>query len=211
MTSLHDRAWALQDRLATVVRRLPWWLVTVLGFVSLGAGLVLLAPQGDVELRLRFMVGLGFVLSGIDDLVSGLRSERRGRGWMRITTGCLALAGGLVVLSGVVSHEGLISLAALIYLSSGAARIAAVVRRDSERPRAELVFGLLDVTLALACAFLPALSEIALTIVLGLRSVLVGIRIVLLSTTQLRHAQRAEREPQVTLPETAPQPREAGE
>lgn len=85
------------------------------------------------------------------------------------------------------------------------------MRRDSERPRAELVFGLLDVTLALACAFLPALGEIALTIVLGLRSVLVGIRIVLLSTTQLRHAQHAARDPQVTLPETAPQPREADE
>lgn len=221
MTSLHDRAWVLQDRLASVVRRLPWWLVTAIGLGSLAAGMLLLAPQGSVDFRLRVMVGLGFILSGIDDLATGLGQGMRGLRWARVLTGCVAFVGGMIVLFGVVSHSGLISLAALIYLSSGASRIAAVVRHDSERPRTELAFGLLDTALALSCAFLPALGEIALSIVLGMRSVLVGCRIVLLSTTQLRRAQRSKRDPQlepeaaerapVTPAETAPPPREADE
>ena len=193
MTSFHNRAWALQDRLAGVVRKLPWWVVTLLGLVSLGAGIALLAPAGEVDMRLRILVGLGFALSGIDDLVTGFGRTPRASGWVRVATGCIAVIGGLAVFFGAFSHEGLIWLAAFIYLSSGIARIAAVARRDSERPRLDLVFGVLDVGLALACAFLPGLGEVWLRAVLGGRSVLVGLRIVTLATTKLRRAQQAAR------------------
>ncbi|KJL27329.1 hypothetical protein [Microbacterium azadirachtae] len=200
MPALHDRAWTLRERLAARLRGLPWWLVAAAGAVSLLSGVVLLIAEGDaVLLRLRLLIGLGFLLSGIDDLGSALT---RGRGRiLSVVSGLLAVAGGAALCAGAVPDDGLVLIAALVYLSSGMSKVVAVVRAQSETPRVELVFGVLDLALAVLCAFLPAWGVRALTIVLGLRSMIVGVRIVPLACTRLRRAQRDAARPPVVREE----------
>lgn len=191
MPALHDRAWTFRERLAARLRGLPWWLVVAAGAVSLTSGVLLLVAEGDIVLRLRLLIGLGFLISGVDDLSAALTRDR-GRA-LSIVSGLLAVAGGLAMCAGAVPADVIVLIAALVYLSSGVSKVMAVVRAEAEAPRTELLFGMLDLALAVLCVFLPAWGVRALTVVLGARSVIVGARIIPLACTRLRRAQRDAR------------------
>ncbi|MGN7861335.1 DUF308 domain-containing protein [Microbacterium sp. 22303] len=170
---------------------MPWWLVVAAGAVSLTSGVLLLVAEGDIVLRLRLLIGLGFLISGVDDLSAALTRDR-GRA-LSIVSGLLAVAGGLAMCAGAVPADVIVLIAALVYLSSGVSKVMAVVRAEAETPRTELLFGMLDLALAVLCVFLPAWGVRALTVVLGARSVIVGARIIPLACTRLRRAQRDAR------------------
>ncbi|MDP5226730.1 MULTISPECIES: DUF308 domain-containing protein [Arthrobacter] len=202
MSSLHRRFWALPGVMRKHVGRLPWWVVFLVGLLSLAGGVWLFVHPLSALTRIEVYAGVGFVLSGLDDVADAAQEARsdgraqearsadprRRRLWPMLLGVCWVVA-GVVVLAVPLPAEVLVYLTALVFLSSGATRLVEVARGHSEARRQDLLRGVLDLALAVFCAVLPASGAAVLAVAFGLRSVLVGLKIVVLSTTTLRRAQ----------------------
>ena len=194
MSSIHQRFWTLPGLLGKHVARPPWWVVFLVGLASLAGGLWLfLHPLGALT-RIEIYAGVGFVLSGLDDVADAAQEARAGKSRRRLwpmLLGLIWVAAGLVVLLIPLPSAALVYLAALTLLSSGATRLVEVLRNRSDAPWQDLFRSVLDLVLASFCAVLPGTGATVLAFAFGLRSVLVGLKIAVLSVTKLRRAQAA--------------------
>jgi|GEM_PF-2112360 len=192
MSSIHQRFWTLPGLLGKHVARLPWWVVFLVGLASLAGGIWLfLHPLGALT-RIEVYAGAGFVLSGLDDLADAAQEARTGTSRRRLwpfLLGLIWIAAGLVVLVVPLPDAVLVYLAALAFLSSGATRLVEVLRNRSDAPWQDLFRSILDLVLAAFCAVLPGTGTTVLAFAFGLRSVLVGLKIAVLSVTKLRRVQ----------------------
>lgn len=192
MSSIHQRFWTLPGLLGKHVARLPWWVVFLVGLASLAGGVWLfLHPLGALT-RIEIYAGAGFVLSGLGDLADAAqeaRAEKARRRLWPFLLGLVWIAAGLVVLLIPLPSAVLVYLAALTFVSSGATRLVEVLRNHSDAPWQDLLRSILDLVLAAFCAVLPGTGTTVLAFAFGLRSVLVGLKIAVLSVTKLRRAQ----------------------
>lgn len=96
-----------------------WWVLLVLGLVSMGAGSLGVLYPGLTAIVLIIVVGANAIIIGVLDLVlaSGLRQRIKGE-WLLILSGVISIASGLLILAypgaGAVVMVWLIGLYALL-------------------------------------------------------------------------------------------------
>ena len=88
------------------------WLSAVLGVLVVIAGIMCLADPFDSLVVLAFVIGLGWIMDGIVDFVSGLRSATRPR-WFGYVSGIVSIAAGVAMF--VLPASG---VAALVLIGS---------------------------------------------------------------------------------------------
>lgn len=103
-----------------------WWLVLVLGLVSLAAGVVSLFYPGITALVLVIVIGVNAVFSGALDIVMAVRLRKEIRGeWLLGLAGLVSLLFGVFVIA--VPGAGALALVWLVSLYAIATGILFIV------------------------------------------------------------------------------------
>ena len=92
-----------------------WWLVLLLGLVSIGAGLIAIFHPELTALVLVLVMGANALITGVLEIVAAIRLRKEIQGeWLMILTGIIAIAFGVFVFlfpgAGALALVWLISL-----------------------------------------------------------------------------------------------------
>ncbi|GAT72443.1 hypothetical protein [Microbacterium hydrocarbonoxydans] len=183
MNALHTRASALQTAMARIARRVPWWATLAMAALSLVAGALLLLYPSGVTSRIAMLAGLGFLLSGLDDVASGIQPPPRLWG---VAIGVLSAAAGLTVLLAPLPTIAMIWLAVAVMASNAIEHVVTAVRGESTTPRTDYAHAAIDVALIALCVISPGSGSVALAVALGIRSLVAGIRLAGFSIARAR-------------------------
>ncbi|SAL71600.1 hypothetical protein AWB69_08661 [Caballeronia udeis] len=79
--------------------RKDWWIPLLLGLCTIAAGLIAVAAPGVTALVLIAVMGANAIVTGVLDVVTGIRLKRRGRTeWLLFVIGILSVLFGIFVL-----------------------------------------------------------------------------------------------------------------
>jgi uncharacterized membrane protein HdeD (DUF308 family) len=96
-----------------------WWLLLLVGLVSIGAGVVAIVHPGLTALVLVLVMGANALVTGVLDIAAAIRLRKSMRGeWLMILNGVASIVFGILVFlfpgAGALALVWLISLYALI-------------------------------------------------------------------------------------------------
>ena len=126
--------------------RKDWWIPLLLGLCTIAAGLIALVAPGVTALVLIAVMGANAIVTGVLDVITGVRLKRRGRTeWLLFVIGILSVLFGIFVLlapgAGALALVWMISTYAivtgsLLFVVSLAARNGrdAVLRDEQKTP-----------------------------------------------------------------------------
>ena len=126
--------------------RKDWWIPLLLGLCTIAAGLIAVVAPGVTALVLIAVMGANAIVTGVLDVVTGIRLKRRGRTeWLLFVIGILSVLFGIFVLlapgAGALALVWMISTYAivtgsLLFVVSLAARNGrdAVLRDEQKTP-----------------------------------------------------------------------------
>ena len=126
--------------------RKDWWIPLLLGLCTIAAGLIAVVAPGVTALVLIAVMGANAIVTGVLDVITGVRLKRRGRTeWLLFVIGILSVLFGIFVLlapgAGALALVWMISTYAivtgsLLFVVSLAARNGrdAVLRDEQKTP-----------------------------------------------------------------------------
>lgn len=145
-------AYALLGGIASVVGALrnrkkddDWWLLFLLGLVSIGAGLVAVTNPALTALVLVLVIGANALVTGVLDVIAAIRLRKAIEGeWILALNGLASIAFGAIVFffpeTGALAMVWLIGLYAFVtgvLLLVAAIRARAALRGTVQRPHGE--------------------------------------------------------------------------
>lgn len=121
-----------------------WWVVLLLGIVSVGAGIIAAFTPGMAALVLVLLIGANALVTGVLDIISAIRLRKAIEGeWMLALSGLVSIVFGAIVFfmpaAGALAMIWVISLYAVVFgafMLVAAFRARAAARRR-ERPASE--------------------------------------------------------------------------
>jgi uncharacterized membrane protein HdeD (DUF308 family) len=93
--------------------RTDWWIPLLLGLCTIAAGLIAVAAPGVTALVLIAVMGANAIVTGVLDVIAGVRLKKRGRTeWLLFFIGILSVLFGIFVL--LVPGAGALALVWMI-------------------------------------------------------------------------------------------------
>ena len=159
--------------LGALTQRLPWWLGLLLGAAVVLVGATLAVRPFASLGAMVILLAVGLVLTGLADL--GLWARRRD-GWLGLLVGCLWIVGGLgILLVPALTIAAVVLVVGLQSILAGLVRIGSGIGAGSGAGRAAaLMLGLSGVILGVLALAWPDVTVFFISVVLGVRMVLVG-------------------------------------
>lgn len=110
-----------------------WWLILLLGLVSIGAGVIAILHPGITALFLVLVMGANALITGVLEIVAAIRLRKEIRGeWLLILTGIVSIAiGALVFLFPGAGALALVWLISFYAAFTGALLLALAFRARS--------------------------------------------------------------------------------
>jgi uncharacterized membrane protein HdeD (DUF308 family) len=172
-----DPAWAGPP--APVVREdpFPWWLLLILGVVSILFGVVVLVWP-DVTLRvMAAFVGIWLLVAGIARVIGAFVSGRGfGAQVLSGIVGVLLIVGGVACLRNIVTSLAVLAtIVALTWLFSGLSELVIAFAVGGSRSVWLLVLGIVSILVGLAFVVWPGLSLATLIVTMSISALIVGI------------------------------------
>lgn len=186
MVGWAERAGAWTSWIGGMVRTWSWRAVLVLGVVTVLLGVALTLSPIAALTRLTLVTALGFIVSGIADIVSDAADE--GRASPRLI-GFVWIVFGVAMLAIDAAPAIVVLVGGVVLAGSGLVRVVRSVRRDRRVVSIGLIVGLEIVIGALLVVWpLPVLAIVA--VVYGARVAVSGMRLCVLALAR-RRDQRA--------------------
>lgn len=167
------------DRAVTPVARedpFPWWLLAVLGVISILLGVAMLVWP-DVTLRVvAFLVGLWLLIAGIARVIAAFGS-RRGLGAQVLSgiIGVVLILGGVACLRNLVTSLAVLAtIVALTWLFSGLSELVVGFAVHGSTRWWLVGLGVLTTLVGIAFVVWPGLSLATLVFVLSISAMIVG-------------------------------------
>lgn len=124
--------------------RTDWWIPLLLGLCTIAAGLIALVAPGVTALVLIAVMGANAIVTGVLDVITGVRLKRRGRTeWLLFVIGIVSVLFGIFVLlfpgAGalalvwIISTYAFVTGALLLVLSLAARNGRDAVLRDEQK------------------------------------------------------------------------------
>jgi len=158
---------------SALLRRLPWWLALVLGAAVVLLGLSLVAKPFDSLRTLVLIVGVGFVLTGISDIVA---ARDRPASRFGILAGLGWIVAGIIVLAWPgISIAALAIVAGINLIVGGIIKLATGLRREADERVATVVSGLANVIFGILALSWPDVTVLVLALLVGPAIVVFGI------------------------------------
>jgi uncharacterized membrane protein HdeD (DUF308 family) len=170
-----------EDALAREVSEITrtWWLVALMGVLSVVAGVVVLAKPGDSLATLAVITGIFILIDGLAELVMALFTRREGRGLVAVL-GVLSAIVGLLLIRHPI--QGVTAVALLLGVWLVAAAVVRLVgafedpARRGRRLAAAAVLGLAGVVIVAS----PNIGYATLALITGLGFIAYGVSLLVL-------------------------------
>jgi uncharacterized membrane protein HdeD (DUF308 family)/alpha-beta hydrolase superfamily lysophospholipase len=161
--------------MSSSLRRLPWWVTTVLGLATAGLGVhLVLNPFASVSALLGVVV-IGTLLIGSTTLAASRLAEPR---WPAVTAGLLWILTGIVLLAWPdITTGALAVVVGLALILDGGLDIAAGLRGTTDTRIASIISGAATVVFGVLALAWPSITILVVGIVFGARLVLFGLRL----------------------------------
>ena len=166
-----------------------WWLLAVLGAVSIGLGVVLIFWPGQTLTVVATLVGLIMLVSGVIRFFVAVFDSQASDRWMMAISGIIGIVLGIVVMKNPEATIKLIVIVtAIFWLISGLIDMFRGLT-DGDLPDRSLRigFGALSIFFAVIVLVWPAITIGVFAIIVGLYTVLVGV-LELLAAFQIKNA-----------------------
>ncbi len=156
-----------------IARRLPWWVLSLLGGACVVLGAVLIAKPFRSLSVLAVVVAATMILTGVSEFASGAGSTRPrlsravGLGWLVV---------GVVALSwpGITIHALAIAVG-IALVAGGVAKIISAVRSDGDERYLHAVTGLTNVVVGGLALTWPVVTVLVMAVIFGGRTALFGV------------------------------------
>ena len=126
-----------EDALAREVSEVTrsWWLVAVMGVLSVVAGIVVLAKPGDSLATLAVIAGIFILVDGLAELVAALATRTEGRGLVAVL-GVLSVVVGLLLIRHPIHGVTAVALLLGLWLvAAGVVRLIGAFEEPEHRGR----------------------------------------------------------------------------
>lgn len=151
-----------------------WWLVALLGLISLGIGIFFVASPHETLSTFTVIAGILLIIEGALAVLSAIFSKGEGRGLLA-TVGVLGLIAGVILVkhpfSALVVFVMIIGIWLLV---AGIVRLIAAFA-DSEARGANLLLAAVDAIAGIVILTWPDLSLSTLAVIIGIVLIIRGI------------------------------------
>jgi uncharacterized membrane protein HdeD (DUF308 family) len=151
-----------------------WWLFLLLGIAAVAVGVILVLDVTTAVRTLALLVGLSLLVTGLLDLSAPHRFSPR---WLGFLSGALFVAAGVVALVWPgVTLRAVAVVAGIGLVAGGLLRVAGGLSDRSHRWWWVLLLGgVLSIVAGVLTLVWPGITILALALLLGIRTVLLGI------------------------------------
>lgn len=169
----------LDDAARAVAKRWGWYLVA--GIAITVIGLLLLFNIFDAVGTLAVLVGISFIIEGVDEIANASRYQPRWPGYVLGTIDIVA--GGLALVWPGITLWALAVIVGIGFLVSGIAQLAFVIRNHHDLPNrwVFVLLGAVSVLTGIISLVWPGATILVLAIFLGIRVLLAGIAMITFS------------------------------
>lgn len=170
-----------QDPLASEVSEVTrtWWLVVLMGLLSVVAGIVVLAKPGDSLATLAVITGIFILVDGLAELIAALSSRTEGRGLVAVL-GVLSVVVGLLLIRHPIQGVTAVALLLGVWLVAAAVvRLIGAFEVPEHRGRRLLGAAVLGVAGVVIVAS-PHIGYATLALVTGLGFIAYGLSLLVL-------------------------------
>jgi uncharacterized membrane protein HdeD (DUF308 family)/alpha-beta hydrolase superfamily lysophospholipase len=158
-----------------MLRRLPWWVGSLLGLACAVLGAVLIFRPFDSLSVLIVVVAVGAFLMGASSVSQARRSAT---GWPGVAAGLVWIAVGVAVLAWPdLTTRGLAVVVGLALIAGGVLDVAAGIRGSTDERLASIVGGASSVVFGVLALSWPSVTVLVIAVVFGFRLVMFGLRL----------------------------------
>jgi uncharacterized membrane protein HdeD (DUF308 family) len=152
-----------------------WWLLLLLGAISIAVGVVVLAKPSDSLTTLAVIAGVFVLVESVFDLVLSMRSRTENRG-LAAVLGVLGVVVGVLLIRHPMS--GVLAVALLIGIWLIAVGVVRFVRAfDLEHRAWNIVLALIEVVAGIVIVSTPPIGFATLALLVGIAFILNGVAI----------------------------------
>jgi uncharacterized membrane protein HdeD (DUF308 family) len=167
-----------------------WWLLLLLGAISIAVGVVVLAKPSDSLTTLAVIAGVFVLVESVFDLVLSMRSRTENRG-LAAVLGVLGVVVGVLLIRHPMS--GVLAVALLIGIWLIAVGVVRFVRAfDLEHRAWNIVLAVIEVVAGIVIVSTPPIGFATLALLVGIAFILNGVAIFALGW--MMHALRRDAE-----------------
>jgi uncharacterized membrane protein HdeD (DUF308 family)/pimeloyl-ACP methyl ester carboxylesterase len=171
-----------------MARRLPWWLVLVLGIGCVVLGVVLTAEPFTSLAVLAGLVALGLIFTGLTQVLSAASTSRP---WLARIVGVIWIVAGITAASWPGITIGALAVAVGIGLVvGGVVKIAVALFGDDDERFILGLSGLTNVVVGILAVSWPAVTVLVLAVIFGVRTIVFGISQIALALKMRRSPER---------------------
>jgi uncharacterized membrane protein HdeD (DUF308 family) len=166
-----------------------WWLVLLVGVLSLIAGIVIIFKPGDSLSTLAVIAGIFLLIDGILELAASLMHRTQSRGMVALLGAVTAIAGVLLIRH---PFGGVVAIALLIgiwLITVGVVRFVAAFEFEENRGW-NIGVGLIELIAGIAIIVDPSIGYTTLAVLVGIAFILNGLGMTALGWSM--HAIRRE-------------------
>jgi uncharacterized membrane protein HdeD (DUF308 family) len=170
-----------------------WWLLVLVGVLSIVAGVIILFKPGSSLQTLAVIAGIFLLADGILELIGSLMGTTRNRGLVALFGVLTAIVGVLLIRHPIGGVAAIALLIGIWLIAVGVIRIATAF--DEYEYRGWHIFaGVLELIAGIVIVANPDIGYATLAVLVGLGFILNGIGMTVLgwNLREIRHAASAE-------------------
>lgn len=156
-----------------------WWLLSLVGLLSVAAGVIILAKPSNSLATLAVVAGIFLLIDGIAELVASVSGRTQGRGLVALL-GVLSLILGIMLIRHPIQGVTAVALLIGIWLVAvGAVRFVAAFETDQHRGW-NLAVAAVEVIAGIVIVSSPNIGLATLALLAGIAFIMNGIGLVAL-------------------------------
>ena len=151
-----------------------WWLLALVGVLSIAAGIIILIKPGDSLATLAVIAGIFLLLDGILELAASLMHSTRSRGSLALLGVLTAIVGGLLIRLPIGGIAAIALLIGIWLIAVGVLRVIAAFEVDENRGW-NIFAGAVELLAGIVIVSDPNIGFATLALLVGLGFILNGI------------------------------------
>jgi uncharacterized membrane protein HdeD (DUF308 family) len=156
-----------------------WWLLVLVGVLSIVAGVIVLFKPGDSLATLAVIIGIFLLVDGIFEMASAFMRSTRNRGMVALFGVLTAIVGVLLIRHPISGVAAVALLIGIWLIAAGVIRFATAFEEPEHRTW-HAIAGVLELIAGIVIVSTPSIGFATLAILVGIAFILHGIGLIAL-------------------------------